>query len=455
MKLLRGLAVLLLTLTLGALMLGVSIARDLGDPLASLGFRVPIAISVLVYFAACWCVTRPGTHIPLGLVLGVAVILRLALISGPPLLSSDIYRYVWDGRVQDAGINPYRYIPADPALAALRDTAIYPHINRSDYAPTIYPPAAQAIFAAVSAISDSVIAMKIAMVGFEALAIACLMVILRRLHRPVSQVLIYAWNPVALWEFAGSGHVDAAAIGFIALAFLLRAQPTRSGLTGIMLGAAILVKFLPAVIGPALFRADRGGWRLVAATVATIALFYGFYVWFDGAGSKVFGFLGGYGGEEGLTDGSGIWLLAGLGWLTNLPSWLPKAYLCALASLLAGLGVWIAFRGRPQSGTDADIIRVCQDATLLGVVLMVGMSPHYAWYFAWLAVAAAIVPSRAAIWLSGASILLYYSPFPDHFLWQSLLFAPAFVLAGMDVQALRLPGRTTIAPLPPIAQGSF
>ena len=75
--------------------------------------------------------------------------MRLMVMLSPPFLSSDLYRYVWDGRVQAAGINPYLYIPADPALAGLRDTAIFPHINRADYAPTIYPPVAQAIFLAV------------------------------------------------------------------------------------------------------------------------------------------------------------------------------------------------------------------------------------------------------------------------------------------------------------------
>ncbi len=92
-----------------------------------------------------------------------------------------LYRYVWDGRVQVAGINPYRYVPADPALRPLRDGAIYPHINRADYAPTIYPPMAQVIFRAVAAVGHDVLAMKLAMLGFELLAIA---VMLRLLAAP-------------------------------------------------------------------------------------------------------------------------------------------------------------------------------------------------------------------------------------------------------------------------------
>ena len=86
------------------------------------------------------------------MILGAALVARAMLLPVGPV-STDIYRYVWDGRVQAAGINPYRYIPADPALAHLRDAEIYPKINRADYARTIYPPAAQIVFAAVGQVS--------------------------------------------------------------------------------------------------------------------------------------------------------------------------------------------------------------------------------------------------------------------------------------------------------------
>src|SRR5262245_24124895 len=76
-------------------------------------------------------------------VLAIAAAMRLAVLAAPLGLSSDIYRYVWDGRVAAAGINPYRYIPADPQLAHLRDPEIFPEINRNNYAPTIYPPLAE------------------------------------------------------------------------------------------------------------------------------------------------------------------------------------------------------------------------------------------------------------------------------------------------------------------------
>src|SRR5215471_7773981 len=60
------------------------------------------------------------------LVLAVAVAMRLLTLAAPPMLSSDVYRYVWDGRMQLAGINPYRYLPIADELAFLRDEAVYP-----------------------------------------------------------------------------------------------------------------------------------------------------------------------------------------------------------------------------------------------------------------------------------------------------------------------------------------
>ena len=72
-----------------------------------------------------------------------------------------------------------RYVPADPALAALRDAAIYPNINRADYAVTAYPPVAQMFFLAVTRISETLTMMRLAMV-------ACEIVDRRRHHRPAA-----------------------------------------------------------------------------------------------------------------------------------------------------------------------------------------------------------------------------------------------------------------------------
>ena len=82
-------------------------------------------------------------------------------------------------------------------------------VNRKEYAPTIYPPMAQAVFFLVSRMSESVTMMKAAMLAFEALAIFALIELLKAARGfPTVLVSLYALHPLAIWEIAGSGHVE-------------------------------------------------------------------------------------------------------------------------------------------------------------------------------------------------------------------------------------------------------
>lgn len=421
---------LLLGLTLAAFLVGTSEVNVLADPVWAPVFGALLCLSLVPYFAAIRGVLLPAPRPALWIVLSVAVALRLLPLAAPPFLSSDIYRYAWDGMVQAAGINPYLHIPADTALAGLRDTAIYPHINRANYAPTIYPPAAQLVFVAIGLVKPSLLAVKLTMLGFEALAVGCLLALLDRAGLPRAQVLIYAWNPLSAWEFAGNGHVDAVAVGLLALALVLRVRG-RHGWTGMVFALAVLVKFLPIAYGPALWR--RGGAaRLVAGGLATGVLLYALYGVWNGAGWKVLGFLRGYGSEEGFQTGAGLWPLAVLGHLAPLPAWLPKLYLAIVAGALAALALRIMTRDRPVPGSREEIISVCADASVMAVCLVLALTPHYAWYYGWLAVAATIRPTRIAIWLGCAPVLLYVAPAGDFLLWPSAIFVPALLLAWND-----------------------
>src|SRR6202022_4101065 len=109
-----------------------------------------------VWAVAAALVLRGGDQRPaLALILGTAVLLRLIALAAPVVLSDGINRYIWDGRVQAAGINPYHYIPTDPELEALRDPLIFPNINRNSYAPTIYPPVAQMLFLGTTRLGET------------------------------------------------------------------------------------------------------------------------------------------------------------------------------------------------------------------------------------------------------------------------------------------------------------
>jgi alpha-1,6-mannosyltransferase len=415
-----GLGLVLVALTMAGLSLHVPGALGIGSVRLKTWFVVIAGISAVVYLLAVLVVVKGGGgRRAVWVVLAVAAALRLPLVVSDPFLSTDVYRYVWDGRVQASGVNPYQYLPADPALASLRDDWVYPRINRAEYARTIYPPVAQMVFAAVGFVWSSVTAVKAVMVGFEVLAVFCLLRLLAAAGLPLQRVLIYAWNPLPVWAFAGNGHIDAVAIGFLASALLLRVL-RRDGWAGVALGLAVTTKFLPAVVAPALWR--RGaGWRMALAAVGTFLVVYALY---SGAGRHLFGFLAGYGAEEGYDSGEGFWLLAGLSRVVALPDWAAVVYKLGAVALLGCFAAWFAFVQRPR-----DPVSVCAAAGTMMALLIFAISPHYPWYFAWLAVPCVLEASPAVLWMATAPILLYLDTFGDRFIWPSVVYVPAVALA--------------------------
>jgi hypothetical protein len=383
-------------------------------------FIAVFGLQMGIYGYAAWRLLKGSfgkiEHRSLIAILVVAALLRGIALFAPQALSTDAFRYVWDGRVQAAGINPYRYIPADPALLGLRDDAIYPNINRADYAHTIYPPAAQVAFLAIERISDSILGMKLGMLAFDGLSIACLIALLRRRGLPVTRVLLYAWHPLPVWEFAGTGHIDALAIGLLMLAFLAAAR--RAPLwTGIALAAATLVKFYPAVAGPALYR--RWDWRMPLAFAATLVLLYAPYA---SVGTGVFGFLSGYADEEGLRSGDGIFLVSMLRTVLHVPQYALQYFAPFAALLLLAAAVWLQFSTRWRAyGTWTAALGLASLFTLL-------VSPHDPWYFTWLVPFLCFRPTAAHIWLTGACTLMYVLPNPTGPAVQSLIYLPFIAL---------------------------
>lgn len=437
-KLLAALGVALSTAMIAALVFYDVTAATAAVPARTDIFVGVLAFGAAIYFGAVWLILRmPPSRPALLMVIGVAVLLRAAFLPAPPLLSSDIYRYIWDGRVQAAGINPYRYVPADLALEGLRDPEIYPKVNRATYARTIYPPAAQMVFAIVGQLTGSVAGMKLAMLGFEAVAMLALMQALRLLGLPRERILIYAWNPLPLWSFACDGHVDAIAVGFIGLALWSRARH-RDGLAGALLALATLTKFLPAVIAPAFVRNGRL-WRPALIGAAVIALCYGVYA---SVGREVLGFLGSYGNEEGYDAGTGFWLLAGLARVVALPPSAATVYVACVGTIFAALAIVVA---RRKAVDQPDAVVLCRDTAILAGFVTATLSPHYSWYYAWLALPCVVAPVPAVVWLSAAPVLLYLDPFNERFVWPALVFVPAIGLAARSVWKGRAPTRRRVA----------
>ena len=186
----------------------------------------------------------------------VAFVLRAAVIATPPTLSDDVYRYVWEGRVLAHGQSPYEHAPEDPELAPLRDDSIYPKVNHRELS-TIYPPLAEAGFALVASLSTSVLAMKLWILLHDLLLVIVLVRWCERREGSALGAIAYAWNPLLIAEFAGSGHHDPTAMLPLALAcYWVDRRPLASSLA---LSLAVLTKLVPLLALPFLF--IRWPWR--------------------------------------------------------------------------------------------------------------------------------------------------------------------------------------------------
>ncbi|RTL65213.1 MAG: DUF2029 domain-containing protein [Hyphomicrobiales bacterium] len=420
---------------------GLLVVIDAAGPALHHTYGSAAFVALMAVHAACaaW-VTRLALYhesiAALAIVLCVALMTRGLLLATPPYLSTDVWRYVWDGRVQGAGINPYLYVPAAPELAHLRDTAIFPNINRADYAPTIYPPSAQWIFYLVTRFADGMRAMKVAMVAFDVATIAALVAILHRLGRPLLLVAAYAWHPLPIWEIAGNGHVDAAMLAFLMWSLWL-ALAGRTQVAGALATLAALVKPTALLALPVYWR--PWDWRLVLIVGGLATLMY---VPFLPAGWGVLGFGPGYLREEGLLSGTGLWLPQLFAPAQPLPTWLVVALYGAGALLLAGIALQAGFR-RDRS-PEASI----GSMLLLVLVFLDILAPNYPWYFL---VLVAFLPLSPAVspWILPTFAFAFYDVIgPADPTWISLritkvtLYLLTTIAIVLDIRSGRLPGLT-------------
>ncbi|NJN95899.1 MAG: DUF2029 domain-containing protein [Anaerolineales bacterium] len=188
----------------------------------------------------------------------LAAIIQGCLIFTPPTLSDDMYRYIWDGRVQAQSLSPYRYPPKAPELADLRDEAIWRHINRKASV-TVYPPAAEMTFALLWRFwPDNVRWFQMITGASGLLAGGLLIGLLQALKRAPARVLIYLWSPLLAFETAHAAHVDGLILPLLIGAWWARVKE-RDSLVGILLGLATAMKFYPALLLPALWRPHHPG----------------------------------------------------------------------------------------------------------------------------------------------------------------------------------------------------
>ena len=327
------------------------------------------------------------------------IFFRICLIpSEPTVLSRDMYRYIWDGRVQQNGMNPYKYTPDADELAGLRDERIFPNINRKDY-PTVYPAGAQVFFRLFYAlVGDSVAGFKAIMVFLDTLSLITLIALLRSHGFAATRVIVYAWNPLVIFEIAYSGHLEGLTVFLMVAALYLSAIHKK--IPGvIMLALAATVKLYPALLLAAfLNRGDRiKGLLTFTATIGII------YLPFLSVGNKISGFLPVYLKNPYESFNLGLkYLLMRL--LPGLDYYLLSVL---LITALAAAGLVVLLKGKQK-------IDVLQYAYILAGLLMVLMPASlHPWYVILIIPFLAFYPHPA--WLIFAttvtlSYLKYVSP---------------------------------------------
>lgn len=267
-------------LELGALAAGLALCFTLAGELpswrAELGrFQALMAVAFVFLALALARSARYRTLPHSGVfVVVVAFVLRSAVIATPATLSGDIYRYVWEGRMITQGQNPYAHAPGDPILSPFRDAVIHPRVNHPELS-TIYPPVAQAGFALVAALSPTVVAMKFWILLHDLALVALLARWCEKRSGSALNAIAYAWNPLMVAEYAGSGHHDPTAMLWMALAFYwMERRPLGSALA---LSAAVLIKLAPLVALPFLWW--RWPWRARLVALSVLGVGLGAYGW--------------------------------------------------------------------------------------------------------------------------------------------------------------------------------
>lgn len=364
-----------LVLTLALMARLSSWARDLGtfQSLYAIAFAF-FALAVARVRSAA--VPRAGT-----LVFAVAVAARLALLPVTPTLSDDIYRYVWEGKVAVRGHDPYRLSPHDTTLAGLRDRVLYPRINHPELT-TVYPPLSIAGFALVARLSPTVWAMK-SWVLLHDLALVLLLLAFARARGASALVVIaYAWNPLVLVEYSGSGHNDPTAMVWLVAALLWAER--RPALAALAIAAGTLTKLAPLVALP--FLLQRWPWRARVLALATIAAGLGWF-WSETRGAD-----------------SGF-AAYGRSWANNELAFLYLARLVddpLLARQVAAALLALALAVLAWRGWDAP--RATRFGTRAGFLLSPVAHP---WYLGWVLVLEPLAPSAPWLLLSLTAVLSY------------------------------------------------
>ncbi|MCS7054069.1 MAG: hypothetical protein NZM09_10105 [Ignavibacterium sp.] len=205
----------------------------------------------------------------------LGIIYRVILIPIQPIASDDFYRYIWDGKVQANGINPYTYAPNDSTLKHLHSEQLPSKVN-FQHLKTIYPPYSQWIFLFAYIIAgESFLGLKLLLLITEILTIIFIFLTLKNLNKDQKYTLIYALSPLPIMQFFIDAHVDGFGITLFA-AFFYLVSKNKWLYSYFVLGLSITSKLITIMIYPFLLRGRsiKNFMALIIVPSITVCLIY-------------------------------------------------------------------------------------------------------------------------------------------------------------------------------------
>ncbi len=342
---------------------------------------IPLWLLVSLLYLAAICRASSCSRHGLFLILLFSVLFRLVLLFSEPTLSDDIYRYVWEGRLQWQGVNPYLYTPQAEMLASHR-TPLWERINHKSVS-SVYPPLSQIAFAVAGLCGENLYVFKGFFLIFDFLIIWLLIKLLQERHLASTLVLIYAWNPLVLIEVAGSGHHDTLPAFLLLLSIYLLERGSERQAVAAYAGA-ILAKLYPLSLLPLYIRRLKSKKTLILLPVAITLAYLPYAV----AGSHLAYGLATYSQNWRFNDS--LFLLLSM----SLPS--PYARVAALV-LLVLIASYTCVR-------EYDPLRMA--FILIGATILLSPTVH-PWYLLWIIPYLCLFPNRAWILLSVLTVLSY------------------------------------------------
>lgn len=391
----------------------------LGDLKVEVIETIALALAAgIIYFIALYGLEHSGkTQTAFWIILTGALLFRLTLYSLAPSLSTDIQRYRWDGRVQNAGWNPYSLAPDDPHLAYLRDSgwAIMP----GPEIPSMYPPLSQLVFRLTARFLPGGLAFKLPFILGDLLVLAILAKWLQSYADGNFRLAIYAWNPLVIVEFAASGHNDSLAIAaMIAALAMIKKRPGASAVT---LTAGSLAKLFPVTLLPLALRLcdwprKLRGWLAFGGAALVTAV----CIWPYRSALAQFPQI--FARYQAIWQNYNPSLYGILLWFARQPDIAAGIG----EGVVLGLAIWAAAR-------KIDPLRAA--FLIIGAILM--LAPNtYSWYFTWIIPLLCFFPNPAWLLLTilqflSYKVLIEYQingiwHFDPYFQW--LTYAPFYAL---------------------------